>query len=57
MEAHVVDMAFHLSTHQYPLLFAFSAHERMASIAQNTYAHAYFGAFDGCVFAKVARFV
>lgn len=57
MEAHVVDMAFHLSCDQYPLLFALSAHERMASVAKNTYAHTHFGTFNGRFFAKMARSV
>jgi hypothetical protein len=57
METHAIDMAFHLPTNQHPFLFALSAHERMASVAQNTYTHTHFGAFNGRVSAKVARFV
>jgi len=57
METHVADMAFHLSLNQYSILFAFSAHERMASVTQNTYPYACFGAINGCFFTEVARFV
>ncbi len=57
METHVVDMAFHLSTHQCPLLLAFPTHERMASIAQNPHTYAHFGAFNGGVFTKMARVI
>jgi hypothetical protein len=57
METHVIDMAFHLPTHQCPFLFALSAHERMASVAQNTYTYTYSCAFNGRISAKVARFV
>ena len=35
----------------------FSAHERMASVAKNTYAHTHFGTFNGRFFAKMARSV
>jgi hypothetical protein len=57
METHVAYMAFHLSFNQHPILFAFSAHERMAPIAKNSDPHAYSSAVNGCFFAKVARFV
>jgi hypothetical protein len=57
METHVADMAFHLSFNQYSILFAFSAHEGMASVTQNTYPYTYFSAINGCFFAKVARFI
>ncbi|MEY4803994.1 MAG: hypothetical protein RL331_507 [Bacteroidota bacterium] len=57
METHAIDMAFHLSTHQCPLLLAFPTHERMASIAQNPHTHAHFSAFNGGVFTKMARVV
>jgi hypothetical protein len=51
VETHVVDMAFHLSTDQHSFLFALSAHERMASVAQNTYTHLDSRAFNGRIFA------
>ena len=57
METHAIDMAFHLSTHQCSLLLAFPTHERMASIAQNAYAYAHSGAFNGGVFTKMARVI
>jgi len=57
MEAHALDMAFHLPTHQCALLFALSAHERMASVAQNPYPHTHSGTFNGRFSTKVARFV
>jgi hypothetical protein len=57
METNVAYMAFHISFNQYPILFTFSAHERMAPTAKNPYTYAYFSAFNGCFFAKVARFV
>ncbi len=57
METHVAYMAFHLSFNQHPILFAFSAHERMAPIAKNPDPHAHSRAINGCFFAKVARLV
>lgn len=51
METHVADMAVHLPAYQYPFLLAFSADERMASIAQNTYPDAYSCTIDGCFLA------
>lgn len=57
METHVADMVVHLPAHQHSFLLAFSADERMASIAQNTYPDAYPCALNGCFFTKVAWFV
>lgn len=57
METHVTDMVVHLPAHQHSFLLAFSTHERMASIAQNTYPDAYSCTIDGCFFTEVAWFV
>jgi hypothetical protein len=57
METHVADMAFHLPFNQHSILLAFSAHERMAPIAQDPDPYAYISAINGCFFAKVARFI
>ena len=57
METHVAYMAFHLSFNQYPILFAFSADERMAPVTQNPDPNAHSSAINGCFFAKVARVI
>lgn len=57
METHVAYMVVHLPAYQYPFPLAFSADERMASIAQNAYPDAYPCALNGCFFTKVAWFV
>ena len=57
MEAHVFDMGFYLSTYQFAFLFAFSSHERMASIIKNLNTYYDICSVNGHFSTQMARFV